>query len=483
LIDSRAILFVIGLLVTGLGLLMLLPALADAAASNPDWQVFIASSIVTVTVGVGLSLATRGSDSARFSLRHAFLLTATSWIVMSAFAAIPFNFISTKMHYADALFEAISGLTTTGSTVLTGIDSLPPGMLLWRALLQWIGGVGIIVMAIIMLPFLRVGGMQLFQAESSDRSEKVVPRPTQLVGYIFAIYSLLTALCFFGYHMAGMDWFDALCHAMTTLSTGGYSTHDASMGFFNSGAVLWIGTIFMAAGAFPFVVYIKLVRGHPEAIWKDSQIQTLLGLLAITSLLLAVWHAERNQITLLDALTHTAFNVTSVVTTTGFASMDYTLWGPLAVGVFFMLTFVGGATGSTAGGIKIFRFQILWLITRAYLKKLVSPSRAQVLIYEGRVVPTDVPYAVLAFIAVFLGTVAIVTAVLTALGLDFVTSLTAAATAITNVGPGLGEIIGPAGNFTTLPELAKWVLAATMLLGRLELFTVLVLLEPDFWRG
>lgn len=483
MIDSRAILFVIGLLVTALGVLMLLPALVDAAAGNPDWQVFAASAIFTTTIGVGLSLATRGTDVSRFSLRQAFLLTVGSWAAMSAFSALPFNFISANMHYADAFFEAISGLTTTGSTVLTGLESLPPGMLMWRALLQWIGGVGIIVMAIIMLPFLRVGGMQLFQAESSDRSEKVVPRPAQLVVYIVGIYSLLTALCIFGYRAAGMGWFDALCHAMTTLSTGGYSTHDASMAFFDNGLILWCGTLFMAAGAFPFVVYIKSVRGHPEAVWRDSQVRTLLALLATVSVGLALWHAAAGRMNFGEALTHTAFNVTSVVTTTGYASQDYTAWGPLAVGVFFMITFIGGSTGSTAGGIKIFRFQILWLITRSYLKRLLSPSRAQVLLYEGRAVPADVPYSVLAFIAVFLGGTALTTVVLSALGLDFVTSLSAAATAITNVGPGLGDIVGPAGNFATLPDAAKWVLSAAMLLGRLELFTVLVLFEPAFWRG
>lgn len=483
MIDSRAILFVIGLLVSTLGFLMLLPAAADAAASNPDWQIFLASAGVTISMGVSLSLATRGSDLSRFSLRHAFLLTTGIWASLSAFAALPFNFLSPDMHYADAFFEAISGLTTTGSTVLSELDRMPPGILLWRALLQWVGGVGIIVMAIIMLPFLRVGGMQLFRAESSDRSEKVVPRPTQLVGYIAAIYGLLTFACFVAYHKAGMGWFDALCHAMTTLSTGGYSTHDASMGYFNSEGVLWVGTIFMALGGLPFVMYIRATRGDPCALFRDSQARTLLGLLLGTSLVITIWHASRDGISFLEAFTHVAFNVTSVVTTTGYASEDYLTWGALAAGAFFILTFVGGCTGSTAGGIKIFRFQIMWLITRGYLQRLLSPSRAQPLIYEGRAVPSDVPYAVLAFIAVFLGTVAITTVILAALGLDFVTSLTAAATAITNVGPGLGNIIGPAGNFASLPELAKWVLSAAMLLGRLELFTVLVLLEPAFWRG
>ncbi|RMF10780.1 MAG: TrkH family potassium uptake protein [Alphaproteobacteria bacterium] len=461
---------------------MLVPALVDAAASNPDWQVFTASAVATVTVGGGLSLAFRGAAINRFSLRHAFLLTSASWAALSAFAALPFTFLSADLHYADAFFEAISGLTTTGSTVLTGLDGLPPGMLIWRALLQWIGGVGIVLMAIIMLPFLRVGGMQLFQAESSDRSEKIVPRPAQLVSYIAGIYSLLTWICFLAYHWAGMGWFDALCHAMTTLSTGGYSTHDASMAYFDNGLILWCGTLFMAAGALPFVVYIKSMKGRPEAIWQDSQVRTLLGLLAVISLGLAFWHAGHNRIGFGEALTHAAFNVVSIVTTTGYASTDYTTWGPLAMVAFFMITFIGGSTGSTAGGIKIFRFQILWLITRAYLQRLISPSRAQVLLYEGRPVPGDVPFSVLAFITVFLGTVAVTTVVLSALGLDFDTSLSAAATSITNVGPGLGDIVGPAGNFATLPEAAKWVLSVAMLLGRLELFTVLVLFEPAFWR-
>ncbi len=483
MIDSRAILFVIGLMLTALGVLMLLPALVDAAATNPDWEVFAASAIFTTTIGVGLSLATRGSDLSRFSLRQAFLLTTGSWFAMSAFSALPFSFLSTKLSYADAFFEAVSGLTTTGSTVLSGLDSMPPGILLWRSLLQGIGGVGIVVMAIIMLPFLRVGGMQLFQTESSDRSENVVPRPAQLVSYIAAVYALLIALCALGFRITGMTWFDAICHSMPTIATGGYSTHDAAFGYFHRSDTLWCGTLFMIAGAMPLVVFIKMARGQRDAIWKDSQVRTLVGLLASVSLVIAIWHSLKDNVPFLSSLTHSAFNVTSIVTTTGFVSQDYTLWGPLVSGIFLMITFVGGCTGSTAGGIKIFRFEILWLITRSYLRRLLSPSRAQVLIYEGRAVPADVPYSVLAFIAGYLGTVAIATVILTALGLDLVTSLSATATAIGNVGPGLGPIVGPAGYFGTLPDAAKWVLSITMLLGRLELFTVLVLFEPAFWRG
>ncbi|MGE4219047.1 MAG: TrkH family potassium uptake protein [Alphaproteobacteria bacterium] len=483
MIDIRPILHVIGLLLTGLAVAMVIPALADGVSSHPDWKVFAVCAAATAFVGVLLVLTTHSRNLARFNLRQSFVLTSAAWAMLSAFSALPFLFLEQELNYADAFFEAISGLTTTGATVLNGLDGLPPGMLLWRSLLHWVGGIGIVFMAIIMLPFLRVGGMQLFQTESStDRKERVVPRPVQLVALIGLIYMALTLLCIAGYWAAGMTLFDALCHAMTTVSTGGFSTHDASFGYFQNPVIEWTAVLFMAAGAIPFVVYVRTLRGHPQVLWRHTQVRAFAIFALVICVVLALWLTFTQDRSFGDALRAAAFNAVSIITTTGFASENYILWGPFAAAIFLMLTFVGGCTGSTSGAVKIFRFQILWRVARAHLRRLSWPHRVVVISYAGEPLPEDIPPSVLAFLAAYFMTVAFITVVLAGMGYDLVTSFSAAATAIGNVGPGLGDIIGPAGNFSMLSDAAKWVLSAAMLLGRLELFTLLVLLDPGFWR-
>lgn len=475
------ILHVVGLLTAGLGIAMLLPAVVDVAAANPDWQIFAASALLTWTLGTMMALATRRPDTMQISVRQAFLMTAAVWFILSAFSALPF--LALGLDFDDAFFEAVSGFTTTGSTVIVGLDNLPPGLLLWRALLQWIGGVGIVVMAIIILPFLRVGGMQLFHAESSDRSEKIVPRPFQLVGYIGGIYLALTIACAVCYISAGMRAFDAVCHALTTVSTGGFANYDTSLGHYRSPAVEWFAIVFMLAGALPFVAYIKLIKGDEWNLWQNSQIRVLVVFVAVVSVVLGVWLAPRIHVSEIEGIRLAAFHVVSIVTTTGYAATDYLSWGAPAIALFFLLTFVGGCAGSTAGGIKIYRFEVLGLLVRAHIQRLVRPSRLVTLRYADQRLPEDVPASVLAFLAVYIGTTALFTLLLAMTGLDFDTAISAAATAIGNVGPGIGPVVGPAGNFSSVPDPAKWVLTAAMLLGRLELFTLIVLFDPDFWRG
>lgn len=471
---------ILGFILIAVATLMLLPAMLDLSWDNPDWQIFLMTSAVVGALGVMLTLATRIAGTPVIDIRRAFLITAACWVVLPGVSALPF--VAVGIDYTDAYFEAMSGVTTTGSTVLSGLDALPPGILLWRALLQWIGGVGIIVMALIMLPFLRIGGMQLFAAESSEKGAKIVPNARQLVEWITGVYVALTFLCAFLYAMGGMTAFDAICHSMATLSTGGYSTHDASFGHFANPSILWVGTVFMIAGAFPFAAYIRVCRGDRGALWHHPETRALVLFLIVTSLGMATWLTMAKDMGFHEALRHAAFNITSIVTTTGFASTDYTLWGPEVIGVFFLIMLVGGCTGSTSGAIKIFRHLILISLLRRHIKRLIMPRRVVILTYAGRRVPEDVPNSVLAFLTAFFGVIALFTMILTMLGLDLVTALTAAITAITNVGPGLGPIIGPAGNFAPLPDAAKWVLSAAMLLGRLELFAVLVLLDRDFWR-
>lgn len=478
--NLRPVLFLLGLLLLALAAAMAPPALADFASRNPDWRVFATSAAFTFFAGGTLTLAYRG-EAVRLDLRQAFLLTAASWVIVSAFSALPFLFSNLRLNYSDAFFEAVSGLTTTGSTVLVGLDTMPPGILLWRGMLQWLGGVGIIGMAVAILPYLRVGGMQLFRMESSDRSEKVLPRAGQITAAIGASYLALSVACALAYWAAGMTGFEAIAHSMTTLATGGYSTTDASFGRF-SPAAQWVSIVFMTLGGLPFVLYVRMLRGQPFALARDSQVRALVGFLVSASLAMAIWLWLARGMAPDEALRHATFNVISIVTTTGFATADYGAWGDVAVFAFFLLTFVGGCTGSTAGGIKPFRFQIAWRMIKRQVGRLIHPNAVLPLRYEGRAVTDEVALSVLAFVIVYLATVVAIGLALAAMELDFLTAFSGAATAVGNVGPGLGPIIGPAGNFSSLPDAAKWVLSVGMLLGRLELFTFLVLLAPGFWR-
>jgi len=479
--DARSVFFVTGLFLAILALAMGVPALVDAAAGEDDWRAFAKGALITATFAGMLVLANRAPIDS-FGRRQGFLLTVASWSLVSFFGSLPFHFSRLHLSYTDAFFEAISGLTTTGATVLSGLDTLPPGLLLWRAMMQWLGGIGIIVMAVALLPFLRVGGMQLFQAESSDRSEKIMPRIAQFASRVTIAYVTLSAACAFAYAAAGMTWFEAVNHAMTTLSTGGYSTSDASIAHFESAAIEWIAIAFMLAGALPYVLYVRFAQGHPAALWRDRQVRTFLAFATGASLAMTAWLYVAADLPFFAALRASAFNVTSVITTTGYASTDYGLWGAFAVSMFFFLIVVGGCTGSTAGGIKIFRFEVLMFAARGQFLRLIAPHRVQTYRYQDNVLTEDVFTSVAGYFFLFLASIAFLALSLGALGMDFVTSVSGAATALANVGPGLGAIIGPAGNFASLPDAAKWVLAFGMLLGRLELFSVLVLLSPGFWR-
>jgi trk system potassium uptake protein len=483
MIEFRPILYVIGVMLALLAGSMLIPALVDAADGNDDWRVFLAAAAVTMFLAGGTIFATRQAETQPFNVRQTFLLTTLTWIIVAAFAALPLRFADAGLTYIDAYFEAMSGLTTSGLTVMVGLDGMPPGILLWRSMLTAFGGVGIIVMGLAVLPFLQVGGMQLFRSESSDRTEKFMPRATQIAANTGGMYVALTMACAIAYWLGGMSAFDAACHAMTTIATGGFANYDASLGFFGSPGIEWIATFFMFMGGASFSLFIMAYHGRPQAIWRDSQLRWYFAICAIAALALAAWHAERNGVPWEQAIRHSAFTVVSIVTTTGFVVDDYTAWGPFAVALIFALTFVGGCTGSTSGGIKIFRFQILFATMRRQFFGLVNPHGVWQATFNGQPVPPGVPLAITSFFFLYGLSVMAITAALGLMGLDFVTSLSSAASAVGNVGPGLGDVVGPAGNFSTLPDGAKALLAFAMMLGRLELFTVLILLSPSFWRG
>lgn len=482
MIDYRPTFVVIGILLSMVAVLMTLPAIVDGINGNSDWQVFIISASTTLFVGVAMALTSR-TPHKKLSTRQAFLMTTFSWLVMTLFASIPFMFSELKLNFTDAFFEAMSGITTTGSTVIKGLDTAPHGILLWRALLQWLGGIGIIVTAIAVFPMLRVGGMQLFRMESSDQSEKALPRAAQVAAAIGVIYLILTMICATAYWLAGMSGFDAIAHSMTTIATGGFSTSDLSFGHFQSASIEVIAIVGMLIGALPFILFLKMLQGDGQVLFKDSQVQTFFLIVLLSVLSAAGWLWYVNGMEPTSALRFASFNIVSIITGTGYATADFSLWGSFATPVFFFIMFIGGCAGSTSCGIKIFRFQVLYAAARTQLHYLLQPSGVFFPYYNRRPISDEVIVSVLSFFFVFGISFALLAIGLGLVGLDFISAVSSAATAIANVGPALGSNVGPANTFQDIPDSGKWMMSAGMLLGRLELFTVIVLFTRSFWRG
>ncbi len=473
---------ILGFLLILLSFLMTLPVNLLMFGETPDWMAFVKSASICFVVGLACFLSA-GRKRYALKQRQMFILTVSAWVFIPLFSSLPLLLSDLKLTVTDAFFESISGVTTTGSTVMSSLDHLPDDILLWRSIMQWMGGIGIIGMAVAILPFLRIGGMRLFATESSEWAEKAVPRTNRLARGLVFSYLILTAGCISVYWLLGMDLFNALNHALTTVSTGGYSTSDSSMGQYDQLPILAASTIFMLLGGIPFFLFVRLLNGQAQPLLRDQQIHFFLKFLLLIALVITLYRVLKEGAVPLDAFVHALFNVTSVVTTTGYASQDYSLWGPFVVVLFFFLTFVGGCSGSTSGGMKIFRFQLSMLLLREQVLRLLHPNAVIARHYNGRIISDEIVASSVAFSFIFLATLAVVASILALLGLDLTTSLSGAATALANVGPGLGDTIGPAGNFQPLPDAAKWVLMMAMLLGRLELLSVFVMFSPQFWRS
>ncbi len=479
--DLRPVAYVLGLLVMALGLTMIAPMLVDIAEGRGHWPVFAESAILTVLSGGLVSLACRNGVREGLTLQQTFLLTTGVWVALPIFGAIPFLLGETEARVVDAIFEAMSGLTTTGSTVFTGLDELPKGILLWRALLQWLGGIGIIVVAMVFLPELRVGGMQIFRSEAFETMGKILPRATEISSSISTIYVSITLACALCYKFTGMNTFDATVHALTTVSTGGFSNYDASFGTFQ-GPAEWVASVFMILAALPFVRYVQMLNGG-FTIFRDSQVHVFLSIIAVLVAVTAVvlisifpHHPEQ-------AFREATFNIVSIITGTGYASVDYMEWGAFLISIFFFIGLIGGCAGSTSCSIKIFRYQLLFASIATQMRRIYAPHGVFTPRFQGRPVDDDVLNSVMAFFVFFIVTLGLLAVALGLTGLDFTTSVSGAATAVANIGPGLGDTIGPAGNFSTLNDLAKWILTVGMLIGRLELFAVYVLFTISFWRA
>jgi trk system potassium uptake protein TrkH len=481
--DLRPVFFVIGLMSSALGILMFIPMLVDVLDEGRAWRAFGIAGGITTLFGALLATITY-TPNPSLRARGAFVLTVFAWLTLAILSSMPFLFEPINLSLTDALFESTSGITTTGATILTGLDNMPRGVLMWRALLQWIGGVGIVVTAMAVLPMLKVGGMQLFRLESSDMGEKILPRAASLAGGISLIYLILTFACFVGYMMTGMNWFDAVAHAMTTLATGGYSTSDASMGGFMDDGADIVGTIFMMLAALPFGVYLLMTtRGEAKAIIRDSQVRAFVTVIICLTVIVTLFLILSDQFELTRGLRLAAFNTVSIVTGTGYATADYNSWGPFAVAAFFAFMFIGGCAGSTACSVKIFRYQVALEALRNYLFRMPRQHAVAPMRYGGQTLSPSVVYSVMSYFFIFFLTVVITAVLLSLIGLDPITAWSGAGSAVANVGPGLGDIIGPAGTYQDLPGSAKWVLMTAMIIGRLEIVTALVLLTPAFWRS
>lgn len=480
--DMRPVGYVIGLLVAILGATMFLPMLIDIAEGNGHWPIFLECAILTVLVGGLIALSCANGVKEGLTIQQTFLLTTGVWLTLPIFGALPFVLGATDLSFTDAFFESMSGLTTTGSTVLSGLEQLPRGILLWRGILQWLGGIGIIVVAMVFLPELRVGGMQIFRSEGFDTFGKILPRATEISSRISVIYIGLTMACAACYAITGMDAFDATVHAMTTVATGGFANYDASFGAFQSGSK-YVAVVFMILAALPFVRFVQLSAGYSRPLLYDSQIRGFLATLTLIVLILTLWQMTHVDEPLEDAFRKTLFNTTSLLTGTGYASADYGLWGAFPVAVLFFTGLIGGCAGSTACSIKIFRYQLLFASIRVQLQRIRSPHGIFTPRYEGRPVSADVLSSVMSFFVFFIVTLGIVSWALALTGLDLTTSVSGASAALANIGPGLGDIIGPSGNFGSLNDTAKWILAIAMLIGRLELMAVYAILTIQFWRA
>jgi len=473
---------VISVALTALAVSMFLPALVGLYYDTGNTSEFIYSALICLACGAVFGTLGMLYRTSHLLTRQMFMITGGTWLILPIFATLPLILSRSELSFADSMFETVSGLTTTGSTILSHLDAMPQDILLWRSLLQWLGGIGIICMAVAILPFLKVGGMRLFQTESSHWSDDNAPRAQQLVKSIIYIYIALTMLCSLAYYLCGMSGLDAFNHALATLSTGGFSTTDQS--FTDRSLVTqWVCIFFMLSGAVPFVLYVYFFTGHKRVMLKDSQVRGLLVLVGLISVAIALQRIYTGSGDYFSVFTRSAFNVTSIITTTGFASSDYSQWGNFTICALFFAMFIGGCSGSTSGGTKIFRLQLFLLLFREQLLRLVHPRLSASRKYNNQVVGPEVITALSAYIFILLSSLIALSLGLALTDLDLITSLSGAATALMNVGPGLGDLIGPAGNFSSLSDAAKWLLSVGMILGRLEFLTILILLTPSYWRA
>ena len=482
MLNLKPIALVGGTVVCAVGFLLFIPLITEIFYQSESWQSYAVPILIYLIVG-GSMVITNRNVKLKISIKEAFIITVLSWILLAFLSAVPFVYTKVNLSVVDALFESMSGITTTGSTVINNIDYLPKGILIWRALLQWLGGIGILVIALFILPFLRVGGMQLFHLEGDDPYEKFLPKISSVISKIVILYVLLTLLLIILYFSFGMNFFDSLAHSFTTISTGGFSTHDKSFAYFQSNSILLIAIIFMIIGSMPFLVIAQTSFNNILATINDHQVRVFLLILFISITIIYFFAVKYIDGGIFQKITSISFNTISIISGTGYVSENFESWGNYASVLFLILMFIGGCAGSTTGGIKVFRFQILFKYLILHFKKILQPHAVNVGYFNKKSIPESTYESVMSFFFIYIFTFASSALLLSFSGLDFLTCISAAASAISNVGPGLGDIIGPEGNYSALSDYSKLILTATMILGRVEMLTILILFLPSFWKN
>lgn len=473
---------ILGILLMLFSSAMIAPLVMALLADDNTVTGFMSALGITFLSGLVMWLPVRGVTH-ELRIRDGFLITSLFWTVLGLFGALPFFLTdSLELSATEAVFESISGLTTTGATVIVGLDDLPQSILLYRQLLQWLGGIGIIVVAVAILPMLGIGGMQLYRAETPGPSKdsKLTPRITETAKALFLVYLTLTGACALAYYAAGMTGFDAICHAFSTVAIGGFSTHDASMGYFKSDAILLICSVFMFISAINFGLHFMAWRRRAVDLYrKDSETRFFASVLFVCVSVTCAYLYMTGTLGVHDSLVHGIFQAISITTTTGFATQDFAHWPSFLPVMLLMFSFMGGCVGSTGGGIKAMRMMLIYKQGIRELKQLVHPQAVIPLKVGKRRVEATVVSAVWSFLAIYMTAFIIIMLLMMATGLDFTTAFSAVGASINNLGPGLGEV---AVNFAGISDTAKGILCFTMLLGRLEVFTLLVLFTPMFWR-
>ena len=479
--NLKPIALVGGTVVCAVGFLLFIPLIVEIVYRTESWQSYAVPILLYLIVGGSLVITNRNVDL-KISTKEAFIITVMSWLLMTFLCAVPFIYTDVNLTIVDAFFEAMSGITTTGATTLSQIDTLPKGILIWRAFLQWLGGIGIVIIALFILPFLRIGGMQLFHLEGDDPYDKSLPKISSVIKKIFIIYTFFTFTLFFLYYVFGMGFFDAMVHSLTTISTGGFSNYDSSFAFFKSDTILLIAVFFMIIGSLPFLVLVQISKKNLLAIFKDNQIRVFILVLSLAIVIIFYLANDFIDGNLYSRFVSVSFNTISIISGTGFTSDNFENWGNYASVLFLILMFIGGCAGSTTGGIKVFRFQILFKYLKMHFVKMLKPHTVIASHFNGKKINETTYESVMSFFFLYIITFAFSALLLSFSGLDFLTSISASASAISNVGPGLGDVIGPDGNYSSLSDYSKLILICTMFLGRLEMLTILILFLPSFWK-
>ena len=478
--NYKTVFFTLGILLIILGVAMIVPVVFQLIYNEFD-STFIASGIITITFGI-LFFLSNIDHLKLINTQQAFLLTALSWLSIATFGSLPFFFSGLNLSITDSFFESMSGITTTGATILNNIESSPKGILVWRSMLQWLGGIGVILMAITLMPIMNIGGMQLLKISAYDTSEKILPKSKEISKTLITVYISLTFLCALFYKIFGMNTFDSLTHSMTTIATGGFSNYDQSIGYFNNAYIEIVSIIFILLGSIPFILYIKFISDDKKIIFKDEQVKLFFKLTLISILVLFIYLIIVNKSIFEIHLRSVIFNVVSILTGTGYVTKEFDQWGNFPLIFFLILMFVGGCAGSTTCGIKIFRVHILYYFIRNQLIKIIYPRAIINLKYNNSKVEDKLIASIISFIYLYILIFFVLASMLTLTGLDFITSISGAASSLSNVGPGLGSEIGPNSNYSGLPDQSKWLLSIGMILGRLEIFAILIIFLPSFWR-